>query len=207
MKPVSLAIAAAVAAFACASSGPPAETADRSAASGTSLAPGWVEDRATADVVHEASGFRFAPTRNGCARTPPHAFDAVGDNASVGYDCPANGVWLTLFSYPSSFGGTPDPREHFELVVSDVLATHAGAAVRRAVEMPLPLGARELPGFNAYVEWIDREQETGSFVVLIPDGARFVKVRTSFPLGSTNPPVQDAWQLTLAVLGALAPAR
>lgn len=168
--------------------------------------PGWTRDPATADVVHDSSGFRFAAVRNGCVRSTPHDFDETGDNVSVGYNCSASGVWLTVYVYPRSFGDTPEPSEHFKLVVSDALSANPGAEVRRAAHLTLPLGAREVSGFNAYLQWIAQDDEVGSFVVLVPDGSRFVKVRTSFPLGSTNPPLKEAWSLTLAVLRSVSPS-
>jgi len=164
-----------------------------------SMPPGWTLDAATSDAIHTTSGFRFAATRNGCTRLTPHDFDATGENASVGYQCPS-GVWLTAYVYPRAFGGAPDPAEHFEGVIGDVFGAHPTAELKRAAEMQLPLGARTLPGFTAYLEWIAEESEVGSFAVLVPDGPRFAKIRTSFPLASTSPPIDEAWRLTLDVL-------
>jgi hypothetical protein len=170
------------------------------AAPGAKLPAGWSADPESSDLVHEGSGFRFAPTRNGCTRLAPHVFDDAGANASVGYDCPLTGTWLTFYVYPASFGDTPEPMEHFQLVVADALHAHPGARVERAVQRDLPLGPRELPGFLAYVQWFDESREVGSFVVLVPDGPSFVKVRTSFILGLSDRSLEEAWRLTEDVL-------
>ena len=170
------------------------------------LPAGWRLDDSTRELVHVGSLFHFAAIHRGCARVDPHAYDASGANVSVGYNCADRVLWLTFYVYPSSFGGAPDPTAHFRMVVSDALVSHDGAEVERAVQMNLPLGSRIMTGYNAFLHWYERDDEIGSFVVLIPDGDRFVKVRTSFLLDGTARPVDDAWGFTLDLLRTAAPA-
>jgi hypothetical protein len=171
-----------------------------------SLPPGWSIDGASGDLVHAGSGLRFAAQREGCARVDPHAFDASGENVSIGYNCADAPIWLTAYVYPASFGGAPSPPEHFRMVVTDALVAHPGAQVDRAQETTLPLGARRVRGFHALLHWTQDEREIDSLLVLIPDGSRFVKVRTStarHDLGDAR--IERAWQLTLAVLRGAVP--
>jgi hypothetical protein len=174
---------------------------------GDALPAGWNADRATADFVHDTTGFHFAPMRGECRRGVPHNYDATGDNTSIGYSCPQSGAWLTLYVYPLSFGGLPDPPQHFRGVVGDVLSANPGAKVERAVQGPVPLGPRELPGFIAYLRWFEAEHEVGSFVVLVRDGDRFVKVRTSVGLGVADENLDVAWRLTNDVLHGVSAAQ
>jgi hypothetical protein len=195
-----LALALLVLAVGCASTQPP---------SGPARAPlpaGWRIDASTRELVHVGSLYHFAATHRGCTRVDPHAYDASGANVSVGYQCTDRVLWLTFYVYPNSFGGAPDPTEHFRMVVSEVLVSHDGAELERAVQMNLPLGSRIMTGYNAFLHWYQRDDEIGSFVVLIPDGDRFVKVRTSFLLDGTSRPVEDAWGFTLDLLRTAAPA-
>jgi hypothetical protein len=171
----------------------------------TSLPAGWRVDPDNGDLVHVVSAFHFAQTQRGCDRVNPHAYDESGENVSVGYNCRSRVLWLTVYVYPTGFGGAPSPRDHFRQVISDVVAVHAGAALDRATEMDLPLGSRNVRGFNAFLHWTQAEGEIGSFLVLIPDGPHFVKVRTSFLLDGTGAPLAEAWQLTLSVLHSAAP--
>lgn len=156
-----------------------------------------------ADFVHDSTGFHFAPMRGECRRGVPHNYDATGDNTSIGYSCPQSGAWLTLYVYPTSLGGLPDPPQHFRGVVGDALSANPGAKVERAVQGPVPLGSREWPGFIAYLRWFEAEREVGSFVVLVPYGDRFVKVRTSIGLGVADENLDIAWRLTNQVLSSL----
>lgn len=191
----SMALVLAVAACASPPRGGPG-TADP----GEGLPRGWRADAATGDFVHERTGYRFAPARGECRRGMPHDFDAEGDNTSVPYNCPTSGVWLTFYLYPASYGGVPDPPTHFRGVVGDALSAHAGAKVERAMQGPFPLGSRQVEGFVAFLRWFEPEHEVGSFVVLVPDGGRFVKVRTSVGLGVADEGVEAAWTLTNDVL-------
>lgn len=191
-------LAAALATVACASRPPaPSPRVEKPTA--------WTSDAASGDVVLTASGYRFAALQKGCERGEVHEFDASGDNVSVAYDCPSL-LWLTIYVYANSYGGVPNPPDHFRGVVGDVLAAHAGATVERAVELPLPLGTRTIPGFTAFLSWPEPKGEIGSFLMLIPDGARFVKVRVSFPLDGSDRPIEDALLLADAVLRAVAKA-
>jgi hypothetical protein len=113
---------------------------------------------------------------------------------------------LNFYVYPASYGGVPDPPTHFRGVVGDVLSTHPGAKVERAVQGAFPLGPRQVEGFVAYVRWFEPENEVGSFVVLLPDGDRFVKVRTSVRLGVADEGIDAAWTLTNDVLRGVATA-
>jgi hypothetical protein len=171
---------------------------------GEGLPHGWRADAATGDFVHERTGYRFAAMRGACRRDWPHNYDADGDNTSVPYLCPESGVWLTLYLYPASYGGVPDPPTHFRGVVGDALSAHAGAKVERAVQGTFPLGPRDVEGFAAFLRWFEPEHEVGSFVVLVPDGDRFVKVRTSVGLGVADEGIDAAWQLTNEVLRGVA---
>jgi hypothetical protein len=166
---------------------------------------GWRIDGPARELVHVSSGFRFPVEQQGCQRVNPHAYDEAGENVSVGYGCSDPKLWLTIYLYPTWFGGAPDPLEHFKMVVSDALAHHEYAQVDRAVEMPLPLGTRTVEGFNAFLQWSEDGRQVGSFVVLIPDGTRFVKVRTSVVLDESGASIRKAWELTLAVLRSVLP--
>lgn len=184
----------------------PPRTGPGSADPGEGLPRGWSTDRATAEFVHAATGFRFAPMRGDCLRTQPHNYDATGENTSVGYNCPQSGAWLTFYVYPTAYGGLPEPERHFRAVVGDALSAHPGSQVERAAQTSLPLGARVLPAFAAQVRWFEDEREVGSFVVLVPDGERFVKVRSSVGLGVADEGLDTAWKLTEDVLLGVAGA-
>lgn len=186
---------------ACAS---PPRSGPGTADPGEGLPRGWRADAATGDFVHERTGYRFAPARGECRRGMPHDFDAEGDNTSVPYTCPSSGVWLTFYLYPASYGGVPDPPTHFRGVVGDALAAHDGAKVERAAQGPFLLGARQVEGFVAFLRWFEPDHEVGSFVVLVPDGDRFVKVRTSVGLGVADEGIDAAWELTNQVLRGVA---
>jgi hypothetical protein len=190
---------ASLASIACASGSP---SSPRDADLAARLPVGWRIDSPSRDLIHERSGFHFTPTRNGCTRVAPHDFDDTGENAAIGYNC--SHVWLTFYVYPTSFGGTPEPMEHFKLVVSDALTARPGAEVERAVRREVPVGFRVLPGFVAYLTWRDEAGDVGSWVVLVPDGPRFVKVRTTFLRDRTDRSLREAWELTEAVLRAVA---
>ena len=191
-------LATALVAVACASR-PPAQ------APRVEKPPAWANDASSGDIVLTASGYRFAALHRGCERGELRDYDASGDNVSVAYDCPSR-MWLTIYVYANSYGGTPDPPDHFRGVVGDVFATHAGTKVQRAIELPLPLGTRTLPGFSAFLSWPEPRGEIGSIVMLIPDGARFVKVRVSFPLDASDRPIEEALQLANDVLRAVSKA-
>lgn len=152
-----------------------------------------------------ASGYRFAALHGGCQRGAVHDYDGSGDNVSVAYDCPTP-MWFTIYVYANSYGGVPHPPDHFRGVVGDVFATHAGAKVENAVEVSLPLGTRTLPGFSALLSWPEPDGEMGSFLLLIPDGNRFVKVRVSFLLDGSDRPFEDALRLADVVLRAVSKA-
>ena len=169
----------------------------------------WRIEEPTGELIHVASGYRFAKERQGCERVNPHVYDESGENVSVGYNCPNPTLWLTVYIYPTAFGDTPNPSEHFRLVISEALAFHEKAKVDIAAEMPLPLGTRTVNGFNAFLHWSENKESIGSFAVLIPDGNRFVKVRTSFVLDESDEsalPLKRAWDLTLDVLRSVGPS-
>ena len=194
MRP--LLIVVALLALACATAQPPTPKRE------PGMPPGWTADTTSGEIVHVASGFRFREQRLRCMRGEARAYDASGENVSIGYDCPS-GVWLTFYVYPKSPGETPS--DHFRVVLGEIAAAHEKVQLDRAVETNLPLGARTLPGYVAFLRWREPLRDVGSLTLLIPDGTRFVKVRASFPLDGSNRLFEEALQLGEALLRSAAP--
>jgi hypothetical protein len=166
---------------------------------GDLLPPGWHLDAETRELVHVSSGFHFAEWLEECVRGMPHDYDAAGENVSVGYDCPDT-PWLTIYVYPNSFGGAPDPQDHFDLVLHDVVAMSPTAQLKWRTPSDLKLGSRTMPGFEARLDWLDSYGSFGSLALLIPDGDRFVKVRASARLDGSDTRFARARELAHLVL-------
>jgi hypothetical protein len=123
---------------------------------------------------------------------------------SIGYDCPGT-PWLTVYVYPNSFGGAPDPHDHFDMVIEDVVAFSPTAQLAWRTPSDLKLGSRTLQGFEARLDWADTQGTFGSLAVLVPDGDRFVKVRASALLDGSDARFERARELAHLVLERAAP--
>jgi hypothetical protein len=136
-------------------------------------------------------------------RVSPTTYDSEGLNVSIGYNGPENRLALTLYIYPPSYGGDPNPEQHFRGAVGAAVQSHPGAQIERAVRMELPLGNTSSPGFNAFLHWPEPSGETGSFVILIPQQNRFLKVRATFELDQDHEAIKKAWEAVTRLLRSL----
>jgi len=165
-----------------------------SSASGNELASGW--HRAESGVlIHSNSGFAFPLLWEGMIRGAPNNFDAEGRNVAIGYNKLASHLALTLYLYPPSFGGVPDPEHHFRAVVNATLQAHHKARVERAARIDLPLGDITVQGYNAFIHWPAPKGQVGSFLVLIPQKKRFLKVRVTFRFSGESGSKNNAWEI------------
>lgn len=187
-------------ALACAS--PERVETPRTAERLPTLTPGFELEPDTGVLVHVATGMRFPSEFAGLMREGPQLFDDVGANVAVGYRA-GDRILVTLYVYPSSFGGVRDPKEHFLGAVREALAVHPDAKVEGAGEMDLPLGGDTVHGYNALLRLRDGDVEIGSFVVLIPEGARFIKIRTTFTKADDPSAVDGAWFVSTNLLRTL----
>jgi hypothetical protein len=172
-------------------------------ADGTDLPAGWRLDPESASLVHADSGLAFPPQWSGMIRGSPTTYDSEGLNVSIGYNGPENRLALTLYVYPPTYGGSPDPEQHFEGAVGAAVQSHPGAQVERAVRMELPLGNASAAGFSAFLHWPDQFGEAGSFVILIPRQDRFLKVRATFALDQDREAIKKAWEAVSGFLRSL----
>ena len=143
---------------------------------------GWRFDGKSRSLVHTDSGLAFPPHRNGMTRTSPTTYDARGLDVSIGYNSTENELALTFYIYPSELGGDPDPNVQFQAAVKAALLLHPGATMESAVRQELPLGGSTAAGFNAFLHWSEHSREFGSFVVVIPQQERILKVRVTFEM-------------------------
>lgn len=166
------------------------------------LTPGFELDAETGVLVHVPTGIRLPSEFGGLMRHTTQAYDEAGENVGVGYGA-GDRIRITLYVYPRSFGGVPEPFDHFRMVVGDVIATYPGVKVESAGELDLPLGSDVTRGYSAFVRLYEDDRELGSFVVLLAEGQRFVKVRTTFA-GFEDKSARDAaWHLSTNLLRSL----
>jgi hypothetical protein len=164
---------------------------------------GWKLASNSESLIHVDSGLAFPPKWNGMLRVNPSTYDQQGLNVSIGYNAAENRLALTLYLYPSSYGGTPDPEEHFKGVLGAAVQSHPGAQVEKAVRMELPLGSATSTGFNAFLHWAEPSGEAGSFLILIPQQDRFLKLRASFELDQDPEAIKKVWERVTEFLRSL----
>jgi hypothetical protein len=198
-----IAVAASAWAFACAS--PSREAAPTESLRLPTLTPGFELDSATGVLVHLDTGARLPTELDGLVRGDTHAFDSIGENVSIAYGF-GERLWTTLYLYPRGVGAEADPMQHFRFVLNDVLANAPDSEVESARSIDLPLGPGAKRGHAAFVRLRHREREFGSLVLLVAEGTRFAKVRTSFSNGDDPAAREEAWRVSTDLLRLLPPS-
>jgi len=115
-----------------------------------------------------------------------HNFDPTGSNVSIAYSGTSFPLEITVFAYPRLLIPSGELEDHFRAALADVGQFHPSAHIQMADRMRLPLAADDVEGFTAFVTFVDRGVQLGSWVVVLPASESVVKVRAKYDRGDDS---------------------
>lgn len=170
----------------------------------TGVPNGWRFDASTQDAIFEQLNLRFPPKFEDLVRDDLHTFDRRGENVSVGYTSRTRRLVLTLYVYPRTYGGQPDPLKHFKGYAALLLEDHPNATVEQSAGGAIAFGHGRADGFIVFFHYpSDGGDETGSIFILVPYEQSFIKLRVSFSYDGSQEAVQPIRNITDRFLRSL----
>ena len=142
----------------------------------------------TTTYTNAPSQFRFPPRIGSFEREQVTEYDRQGQDVGVGYNDVSRGVAITVFVYPIPQRPPNDTLSgHFTTCKAEVLGRHSGAQlVSEEAAQIFPAGVQH-SGQHAtftYTEiFAHQRQALRSELYLFTHGQRFIKYRTTYPVG------------------------
>ncbi len=113
---------------------------------------------------------------------------------SAGYDNRHLHLAITVYLYDRDASAADADAQEFGAVIGEILAVHRGATLGAKTRETLALAGLPTVADRAYFDWVEPGERVGSFLWLVPQGTRYLKVRATYarPAGDADPARQIA---------------